>query len=55
MTPNPWRTPIRLLFSVMACGLNYRQVAGFVKAMDVALESSPIGLEDTAHPVNQTH
>ena len=34
MTSNPCQLLIRLLFSVIACALNYRQVAGFVKATD---------------------
>jgi hypothetical protein len=32
MAPNPCQTPVRLLFSVIACVVNYLQVAGFVKA-----------------------
>ena len=34
MTPNPCQTSGHLLFSVIACALNYRQVASFVKAMN---------------------
>ena len=32
MASHPWRKSNRLLFSVIACAVNYRQAAGFVKA-----------------------
>jgi hypothetical protein len=35
MASHPWQKHSRLLFSVIACALNYRQVAGFVKATEI--------------------
>ncbi len=34
MASHPWQTHNGLLFSIIACALNYRQAAGFVKAAD---------------------
>jgi hypothetical protein len=45
MASHPWQKHNRLLFSVFACVLNYRQVKGFVKVNNRPLRKSDLRTE----------